>query len=44
MEMIKKVCKVGNGLCVFLDKIIVNKLRIKKGDRVKIKVEREGVK
>jgi len=41
VEIIKRVCKVGNGLAVFLDKFVVTKLKIKKGDRVRIKISKE---
>ena len=40
MEIIKKVITTGTSLCVVIDKIIADTLKIKKGDLVKVNVRK----
>ena len=40
MEIIKKITMTGTSLCVIIDKIIVNTLKLKKGDKVKINIKK----
>ena len=46
MEIIKKVLTTGTSLCVVIDKVIADTLKIKKGDLVKVnikKVKEDGI-
>ena len=40
MEIIKKVITTGTSLCVVINKIIADTLKIKKGDLVKINIKK----
>lgn len=40
MEFIKKIITTGTSLGVVIDKVIVNTLKLKKGDLVKIKIKK----
>lgn len=41
MEFIKKLTTTGTSLCIIVDKIILDSLKLKKGDKVKINLEKE---
>ena len=40
MEIIKKVITTGTSLCIVIDKIIADTLKIKKGDSVKVDIKK----
>jgi len=40
MEVIKNISKIGNSHGVIFDKVIMETLKLKKGDKVKIKIEK----
>jgi len=42
MEIIKKVMTTGTSLCIVIDKIITDTLKIKKGDLVKVNIKKVG--
>ena len=40
MKIIKKVITTGTSLCIVLDKIITDSLKIKKGDFVEVNIKK----
>ncbi len=40
MKIIKKVMTTGTSLCIVIDKIITDTLKIKKGDLVEVDIKR----
>lgn len=40
MELIKKLITTGTSLCVVIDKVIIDSLKLKKGDKIKINIEK----
>ena len=40
MEIIKKITRIGNSLGILIDKPIIKKMKLKKGDFVKLKIKK----
>jgi len=40
MDVVKKVTTVGTSLCIVIDKVIADSLKIKKGSWVKVKIKK----
>ena len=40
MEIIKKIMMTGSSLCIVIDKVVLDSLKLKKGDLVKVNIKR----
>ena len=40
MEIIKKITNIGSSLGIILDKIVLNTLKLKKGDNIKLEIKK----